>query len=251
MSAADPHVPPDSDSRLLTAAEELACLLTEQWRPAVGWPNYQVSSFGRVRRIARTQIYRNGDRHTYATKLMTIQTESDGRRSLILSHAGRKRPARIHNLVAAAFIGPRPAGLQVCHWDGDASNNWLANLRYDTPSANSKDQLRHGVHNNGNRALCRRRGHLLVEPNLMPASLKLGKRECLACSRAQHFARYHGLQDVEGIAERIYAELDMPEEVAIPKMHAKVPMPPTIIPTDVREAAEKVSAMLARRREAA
>ena len=57
---------------------------------------------------------------------------------------GTKVTRCVHSLVAEAFIGQRPTGLQVCHWDGDPTNNWVGNLRYDSAAANAADRERHG-----------------------------------------------------------------------------------------------------------
>ncbi len=51
----------------------------------------------------------------------------------------------VHTLVAEAFIGPRPAGLEVCHEDGVPANCDKDNLRYDTPKNNRADSIRHGT----------------------------------------------------------------------------------------------------------
>lgn len=50
----------------------------------------------------------------------------------------------VHRLVALAFIGDPPDGMQVCHCDGDAFNNKPENLRYDTSAANHADKALHG-----------------------------------------------------------------------------------------------------------
>lgn len=55
----------------------------------------------------------------------------------------------MHQLVAEAFIGPRPLGFVTCHGDGDSLNNNAANLRYDTPAGNSADAIRHGTQAHG------------------------------------------------------------------------------------------------------
>lgn len=51
---------------------------------------------------------------------------------------------RVHRLVLTAFVGPCPEGLEGCHNDSNPTNNYLANLRWDTPSANRRDAVRHG-----------------------------------------------------------------------------------------------------------
>jgi hypothetical protein len=51
----------------------------------------------------------------------------------------------------AVFVGPCPEGMEVCHRDGNASNNNLANLRYGTPVSNAKDKIEHGTLNRGER----------------------------------------------------------------------------------------------------
>jgi hypothetical protein len=58
----------------------------------------------------------------------------------------------VHNLILAAFVGPRPKGMQACHNDGDTTNNRLGNLRWDTPKANMRDRDDHGRTARGERA---------------------------------------------------------------------------------------------------
>lgn len=52
----------------------------------------------------------------------------------------------VHRLVLEAFVGPCPEGMEGCHNNGDPADNRLANLRWDTKSANAKDSIRHGTH---------------------------------------------------------------------------------------------------------
>jgi hypothetical protein len=47
-------------------------------------------------------------------------------------------------LILEAFAGPRPAGMQCCHNDGDCQNDAADNLRWDTRDANIADSIRHG-----------------------------------------------------------------------------------------------------------
>ena len=50
-----------------------------------------------------------------------------------------KKHIRIHRLVAYAFLGPRPEGLFIDHYDRNKLNNKADNLRYVTPSENSQN----------------------------------------------------------------------------------------------------------------
>jgi hypothetical protein len=59
--------------------------------------------------------------------------------SLALTGVGRREYRYVHDLVLLAFVGAKPAGLEVCHGDGVKTNNRLSNLRYDTRSANALD----------------------------------------------------------------------------------------------------------------
>ena len=54
-------------------------------------------------------------------------------------------------MVAEAFIGPRPPGLEVLHGDGGKLDNSLPNLRYGTPVDNAADRIRDDTHNRGER----------------------------------------------------------------------------------------------------
>ena len=62
------------------------------------------------------------------------------RNSVCISH-------EVHILVATAFLGPRPDGMVCCHNDGNAKNNCILNLRWDTQSSNIKDAVKSGTHN--------------------------------------------------------------------------------------------------------
>jgi hypothetical protein len=56
----------------------------------------------------------------------------------------------VHHLVLEAFIGPRPEGMECCHFpDRNPANNQIDNLRWDTPTANGNDAARHGTRARG------------------------------------------------------------------------------------------------------
>ena len=56
-----------------------------------------------------------------------------------------KKTRTVHSLVADAFIGLCPTGMEVRHRDGDRTNPALSNLLYGTPTQNREDQYRHGT----------------------------------------------------------------------------------------------------------
>ncbi len=101
---------------------------SERWLPVEGWPEYEVSDLGRVRRGNRILVQRSMESgYLYVTLLRP------------------RKDFRVHRLVAQTFIGPCPDGFQCCHNDGDQNNNAAPNLRYDTPTANAQDRAKHGT----------------------------------------------------------------------------------------------------------
>lgn len=159
----------------------------EEWRPVVGHEGlYEVSDRGRVRSIdGRVIVRSDGVAQRRAGRLLKASPNDTGHMVLRVQHIH----VYVHTLVLEAFVGPRPAGKEACHWDGNPANNLLANLRWDTRSANQFDSVRHGTHHQVRREKCRRR-HDLVEPNLIPSVSVLGRRGCLACNRAHKTVRH-------------------------------------------------------------
>lgn len=131
----------------------------EEWRDIKGYEGlYQVSNLGRVKRLPITQS------RTFRAKnglMKTVDQSWPGRilrpsKSLRywgvhLSRNNEIVTRFVHHLVAEAFIGERPAGMHVCHADGDSTNNEASNLRYDTPINNAADKVKHGTVSRGER----------------------------------------------------------------------------------------------------
>src|SRR5208337_2388611 len=57
----------------------------------------------------------------------------------------------VHDMVAAAFLGPKPEGHHVNHRDSDRTNNLPSNLEYVTPQGNVDHCLRVGRFHHGAR----------------------------------------------------------------------------------------------------
>lgn len=102
----------------------------ESWKPIEGWPGYEVSDQGRVRRGSRIKAT-DPDRKGY----LRVKLWRDG----------KAKNRLVHGLVATAFIGPRPAGSICRHADGDSQNNTSKNLIYGTPTENEADKVSHGT----------------------------------------------------------------------------------------------------------
>lgn len=131
--------------------------MTERWLPVVGFESsYEVSDRGRVRSLDRTitQGCRWGGTMLkfYKGRQLKVHSDDRGRRYVSLWELRAVRRRTVSALVAAAFLGPRPHGMEVCHCDGDNGNDALANLRYDTRVGNEADKRLHGTHLYGERS---------------------------------------------------------------------------------------------------
>ena len=126
--------------------------LGEVWKAVYGWP-YEVSSFGRVRRVKA-----GGNRASVGRCLRQI-IKANGYCVVSLYRAQRVDSGdrrkwnseghqfSVHRLVMEAFYGPCPQGLQVNHRDGDKTHNRLSNLEYVTNTGNMLHAYREGLRN--------------------------------------------------------------------------------------------------------
>ena len=163
----------------------------EQWKPVHGYEGiYEVSSHGRVRSVDRTVTHSDGRVRRLKSKVRSAPLNQHGYQVVNLCINGKCQTRYVHSLVAESFIGARPEGMEVCHSDGNKTNNHVANLRYDTSSDNELDKVRHGTHHEAVKTHCPR-GHELFAENIPPSMAKRGKRECLACARARSRVYHH------------------------------------------------------------
>ena len=96
--------------------------MTEEWRPIIDG-DYAVSSLGRVRR-------EKPGRKTWPGKIIRSSSTPTGYLTHTLCLAGKPRTYYVHQLVALAFIGPRPIGKDINHKDGVKHHNAYENLEY-------------------------------------------------------------------------------------------------------------------------
>lgn len=102
----------------------------EEWRDVVGYEGlYQVSSLGRVRRVA-------GGPGAVVGRILKAR-KHNGYLRLVLCKGGSKSGYAVHRLVAIAFLGPPPsADHQVNHKNGIRDDNRPDNLEWVTPQEN-------------------------------------------------------------------------------------------------------------------
>lgn len=102
-------------------------------RPIPGWDGYFVGDDGRTfseRQGARRELVGAPDKNGYRRVILM-----PGRKNMIVS-----------NLVALAFLGPKPPGkIEVRHLDGDNTNDRASNLAYGTSLDNKADARIHGT----------------------------------------------------------------------------------------------------------
>jgi hypothetical protein len=124
---------------------------TERWLPIVGYEGfYEVSDLGRVRSLPR--VTRDGRR--IAGRILALGRHKHGYPVANLWMDNRYRTRTVHALIAEAFLGPVPDGMEVRHVDGDAARCVLLNLTYGTHAENMQDTLRHGTNDHAGRTHC-------------------------------------------------------------------------------------------------
>ena len=150
----------------------------EEWRAVVGYEGaYEVSNLGGVRSLARLST---AGRRVHGKELYPSAAAS-GHLYVTLRKDGNKRKVGTHVLVLEAFVGPRPDGMDACHWNDNPADNAVHNLRWGTRSENILDQVRNGKHAMASRTSCPQ-GHAYTPENTYVR--ENGSRSCRECRRA-------------------------------------------------------------------
>ncbi len=158
--------------------------MQEIWRDIPGFENaYQASNLGRVRSLP------GGHRQA---KVLRPNLTRKGYFKFIPRVNGKSYTVEVHVAVATAFYGPRPPGMEVAHNNGDSMDNRIENLRFDSPSENIRDVVRHGNHHLGNRTHCSH-GHeftpenTLIQRSGMTVDGRVQyRRRCRECLHKKH-----------------------------------------------------------------
>lgn len=126
--------------------------MEEVWKPVVGYEGYyEVSNLGRVK-TAAIFIRHDGNwseegGYVKKIKIRNQQTNRYGYKTIKLCKLGNCKQARVHRLVAEAFIDTDNLNNQINHIDGDKTNNIVSNLEWVTAAENMRHAWETGLVN--------------------------------------------------------------------------------------------------------
>lgn len=124
--------------------------MKEIWKDIKGYEGYyQVSNFGRVKRLARKTTRNNGKsenaNYTLKERIKKPQIQTQGYLHVVLYKDGFCKTCRLNRLVAEAFVENPESKKEVNHKDGNKLNNNADNLEWVTSSENIRHAYKKGI----------------------------------------------------------------------------------------------------------
>ena len=107
----------------------------EIWKTIPSYPDYEISSFGNIRRLTAAE------RTFIGRKIKPYR----GKWGHLFAHLGRGNGVSIHRLVLETFSGPCPDGMEARHLNGNPADNRPENLAWGTKKENAMDKKKHGT----------------------------------------------------------------------------------------------------------
>lgn len=145
----------------------------EKWAVVASWPDYEISSYSRLRRIKSEKPNRVG-------RIAKGTRDKNGYLRYHLRMGDRDKVVMAHRLVAEAFI-PNPDNLPlVLHGAAGATDSSVENLRWGTNSDNMQDKKRDGTDYELNKTHCPK-GHPYSPENTYWADAAHTSRKCKTC----------------------------------------------------------------------
>ena len=158
-----------------------------EWRPVPtkGYEqHYSVSDQGSIRRERRGPGTRPGF-------MLKPRRDKDGYGTVVLWKNNVPKYCKIHALVLAAFLGPKPKGKETNHKDGIKLNNHLENLEYVTPAENNRHAWRNLPRKPRTRPTHCRRGHLYTPETTVTWN---NLRKCRICRNERRRQQAKGIR---------------------------------------------------------
>lgn len=115
-----------------------------------GWEHrYEVNADGVVRSLDMRCGAAHGSIATRKGRVLKLIPKNGRYLCVTLADKERRVQYLLHDIVAAAFHGPKPPGLVVRHLDDVKANNRATNLCYGTHAENYADTVRNGISRRG------------------------------------------------------------------------------------------------------
>lgn len=123
--------------------------MSVEYRDIEGYPGYQASSEGDIwsRHISGGK---GGIGSTW--RKLRPRPDKDGYLSVTLFRDSKRKTMKVSHLILQAFVGPRPDGMEACHYpDSDITNNRPENLAWLTHAENIQHKIEMGTIARGER----------------------------------------------------------------------------------------------------
>ena len=122
----------------------------EEWRAIPGIPNYEASSWGRIRSLDRfsTFVTRWGTPTSrfHKGKVLSLKLKHNGCGVIYDCFYAYGKYPQVNRAVCEAFHGAPPSARhEAAHLDGNSRNNRPLNLVWATPSENAGHKVLHGT----------------------------------------------------------------------------------------------------------
>lgn len=116
----------------------------EIWRPVLGFESlYEVSQLGRIRHVIK--IDRHGNPYLGQPRKQLVSSDGYLFVQLYIPGVAKRKSPRVHVLVAHAFLGTKPKGMEINHIDGNKQNNRVENLEYCSHAQNMAHAALHNL----------------------------------------------------------------------------------------------------------
>lgn len=131
------------------SAELIVCeidgaVFTEEWLASKeGWGLFQISSFGRIKRLGRASRQVGGK--WIKEKILRPTKTQKGYLRIVLRNGDMKRSRYVHRLVALEFLNNPEGKPDINHKTGVKTDNHFSQLEWCTPQENNEHGFKNGL----------------------------------------------------------------------------------------------------------